>query len=67
MHHHVAVTVLEPRNNLLKKVPGLLLGQAPLFYNIVEKLSRLDVLHDDVDVHRSLDDFVQPNYVRVLK
>lgn len=67
MHHHVAMAILEPGNYLLEEVASLLFRQAAFFYNIVEKLSRLYVLHDDVDVYWSLDDFIQPNDVWVLK
>ena len=59
------MAILHPGHDLLEKVPGLGLGQAPLFDDIVEELPGADVLHHDVDVRGGVDDLVEADDVRV--
>jgi hypothetical protein len=59
------VDVLDARNNLLEEFTSFIFLQALSFDDIVEEFSSARILHDEEQLARSFDNFVQLDNVRV--
>mmetsp|Transcript_27383 Transcript_27383/g.71829 ORF Transcript_27383/g.71829 Transcript_27383/m.71829 type:complete len:222 (+) Transcript_27383:771-1436(+) len=52
VHHHVAVAVVNSRDDLLEKLPGVLFLELAVLQDIVKKLATRDILHHEENVRR---------------
>ena len=50
MDNTILMNILNPRNNLLHKLNGLLLVQSLPFDDIIKKLSAFSILHDEMNI-----------------
>lgn len=65
MHNVKLVDVLDSGDYLLKVLARLILIDSCLLDNVVEELSAICVLHNQVQLLWSLNDFIKLNYIRM--
>ena len=65
MDNLLKVTILDTGDDLMEEIPCLIGGQTSFRDNVIKQFSTRHVLIDKENVGRGVDDFVQPNDVRV--
>jgi hypothetical protein len=66
VNHVHPVNLLNAREDLVEEAASLAFSDSPTCYNMIKELSTTAVLHDEIQLARRLDDFVQLDNVRVL-